>query len=363
MTKVTQKREDKYFINILNKVERTCSSDLQYPKYVLHVFAENVPIFNHNKAMLDQINGRTITIDAIDLIPIGCGCSDSQIMAARNRSISQKDYLSKTLTLKLESKFMLTTNIDITVCLNNGQIGVVKYLKFLGDKVDIIYIKSDDINASKILIPSNNLSRHNSWVPIKRTDTHINTGNSHISASIQWTQFPLTLAWACTIHKVQGLSLPKSVISLELEKQKSFRPGQIYVALSKVTNIEGLYLTGTFKKDAIKANIEVLNEYYWLPKETLFTPVSLLMSLSETWSFILLNVRSLKKHAIDIAYDKKLLEYDILFLTETQVSETDNLSAMQSILEEYTLDHNINSFRYSSLAICYKSTILVSCHQ
>ena len=58
------------------------------------------------------------------------------------------------------------------------------------------------------------------------------------------------------------LSLPKSVISLELEKEKSFRPGQIYVALSKVTNIEGLYLTGTFKKDAIKANIEVLNEYY-----------------------------------------------------------------------------------------------------
>ena len=171
MTKVIQKREDKHFINILNKVsfgnvdsevERTCSSDLQYPKYALHVFAENVPIFNHNKVMLDQINGRTITIDAIDLIPIGCGCLDSRIMAARNRSISQTDYLSKTLTLKLESKFMLTTNIDVTVCLNNGQIGVVKYFKFLGDKVDIIYIKSDDINASKILIPTNNLSRHNS---------------------------------------------------------------------------------------------------------------------------------------------------------------------------------------------------------
>ena len=35
----------------------------------------------------------------------------------------------------------------------------------------------------------------------------------------------------------------------------------MYVVLSKVTNIEGLYLTGTFKKDAIKANIEALNEY------------------------------------------------------------------------------------------------------
>ena len=64
----------------------------------------------------------------------------------------------------------------------------------------------------------------------------------------------------------------------------------------------------------------------------MFTPVSLPISFPETLSFILLNVRSLKKHAIDIAYDKKLIEYDILFLTETQISQTDDLSAMQSIL-------------------------------
>ena len=44
---------------------------------------------------------------------------------------------------------MLTTNIDMTDHLINRQIGVVKYFKFPGDKVDIIYIKSDDINAGK----------------------------------------------------------------------------------------------------------------------------------------------------------------------------------------------------------------------
>ena len=57
------------------------------------------------------------------------------------------------------------------------------------------------------------------------------------------------------------------------------------------------------------------------------------MSLPETLSFTLLNVRSLKNHAIHIAYDKKLIEYDILFLTETQVSQTKNLGVMQSILK------------------------------
>ena len=105
-----RQRGDKHFLDILNKVrvwnidsevERTlksriiCSSDLHYPKYALHVFAENVPVFNHNKVILDQINGMPITIDATDLIPIGCGFSDSQIVAARNRSISKKSGLSK----------------------------------------------------------------------------------------------------------------------------------------------------------------------------------------------------------------------------------------------------------------------------
>ena len=140
---------------------------------------------------------------------------------------------------------MLTTNIDITDCLANRQIIVVDYFKFLGDKVDIIYIKCDNINAGKKLIQPDNLSRRNSWVPIKRNDAHINIGNSYISALLQRTLFPLLLARAGTIHKVQGLSLPKSVIILELEKRKSFRPVQIYVALSRVKNIEGVYLTGT----------------------------------------------------------------------------------------------------------------------
>ena len=82
-----------------------------------------------------------------------------------------------------------------------------------------------------------------------------------------------------------------------------------------------------------------------------------------TETFILLNIRSSKTYVINITYDEKLIENEILFLRVTQVSQTEDLSAMQSILEEYTLDHNISSFRYSKLAICYKGTIPVLCPQ
>ena len=51
-------------------------------------------------------------------------------------------------------------------------------------------------------------------------------------------QFPLKLAWAITIHKSQGLTLEKVIIDAE----RSFAPGQVYVALSRAVNLHNLYL-------------------------------------------------------------------------------------------------------------------------
>ena len=48
----------------------------------------------------------------------------------------------------------------------------------------------------------------------------------------------------------------------------------------------------------------------------------------------------------------------IFYFAEIQLSQTDNLSAMQSILEDSTLDHNISSFIHSRFTICYESTII-----
>ncbi len=56
----------------------------------------------------------------------------------------------------------------------------------------------------------------------------------------EFIQFPLRLAWAVTIHKSQGKSYDRAVIDLG---PRSFAPGQTYVALSRITELEGLYLT------------------------------------------------------------------------------------------------------------------------
>ncbi len=53
-----------------------------------------------------------------------------------------------------------------------------------------------------------------------------------------FTQIPLRLAWAVTIHKSQGLTFDKLVV----DAQQAFAHGQVYVALSRCTSLEGLVL-------------------------------------------------------------------------------------------------------------------------
>ena len=54
-----------------------------------------------------------------------------------------------------------------------------------------------------------------------------------------FTQFPLRLAWAVTIHKSQGKTFSKVIVDIGYG---TFAAGQIYVALSRCTSFQGLIL-------------------------------------------------------------------------------------------------------------------------
>lgn len=69
----------------------------------------------------------------------------------------------------------------------------------------------------------------------------------------QIDQLPLRLAWAITIHKSQGMSLDAA----EIDLSKSFEPGMGYVALSRVRNLDGLYIKG-MNNQAMVVHPEIL---------------------------------------------------------------------------------------------------------
>ena len=125
---------------------------------------------------------------------------------------------------------MLVRNIDVSDGLVNGVCGVVvDIVKNVNDTlVNTVLVHFDDKKIGIKRRKCRQLTSDNRFAtPIyMETDRVSSKGGSR-------RQFPLKLAWACTLHKVQGLTVEEAVVSLK----KIFAAGQAYVALSRVKTL------------------------------------------------------------------------------------------------------------------------------
>ncbi|MDF2177976.1 helix-turn-helix domain-containing protein [Aliiglaciecola sp. CAU 1673] len=86
------------------------------------------------------------------------------------------------------------------------------------------------------------------WENIKYSLDKSNNIDEQIIGSFR--QIPLRLAWAITIHKSQGLTFERAII----DGQAAFSHGQIYVALSRCTSLQGLVLQNPLHAETVKTD-------------------------------------------------------------------------------------------------------------
>lgn len=71
--------------------------------------------------------------------------------------------------MKVNSRVIVTTNVDLSDRLIDGQKGTMKYFAIDWNEVETIYVAFDDISVGQKRINGNDIiARNNKWVPIKR---------------------------------------------------------------------------------------------------------------------------------------------------------------------------------------------------
>ena len=99
-----------------------------------------------------------------------------------------------------------------------------------------------------------------------------------------FSQFPLRLAWAITIHKSQGLTFDRAII----DAIASFSHGQVYVALSRCKSLDGMVLKSPIKLESIITDLNV-TRYMQYEGERAANIEEALPQLQKRYMIVLLN--------------------------------------------------------------------------
>ncbi|XP_071952879.1 uncharacterized protein [Antedon mediterranea] len=331
LDEIMRQKEDKEFAVLLNKLrtkERNdCLSDNDLSvlksretgeqcEDAVHIYPCNKQVNEWNEKMLHKTCTDIICIEAEDIV-VNSKKQDKHCNKPRK---SCRTNLLNYLWIAHNARVMLIKNVDVKKGLTNGCMGHVE----------------------EIIKPSRNAKPISIKVKFDNNDIGIQAiemFQESIGQKYSRKQFPLKLAYACTVHKVQGMTMNKALVCLK----KTFAPGQAYVGLSRVTSISGLTIEHVNPKliycdPNIKEYLNKMNSYIQCERA--------LNESGAKFSIMLHNIQGLKHHFADLQCNDLFMNSSIICLTETWLNKDDDFFDLN--IEPYKLYHQARYDSYSN---------------
>ena len=238
LNKIYRQKEES-FIELLNKVRNNDMNADDFEQLHTRFFPGFKPAPDENFITLTSHNNQADGINHRQLQKLN---SPPFIYKAvvENEFPEQLYPAEAELVLKEGAQVMFLKNDLVQKRYYNGKIGVIRSLE--KEKITV------DCEGALIEVTME------TWENSRYT---LHRGDGKLVQEIigTFTQYPLRLAWAITIHKSQGLTFDKVMI----DAGAAFSSGQVYVALSRCTSLDGIVLLSKIPSSAIYTNEHVTN--------------------------------------------------------------------------------------------------------
>ena len=338
LTEIMRQKDDAVFAEVLERFANNNLLDTDIhllqsrvgkepPTTAIHLFHTNADVNEFNLNRLNTLQTEGIINNAVD----SCfgeapeKVRNSFIQSLKNSKPSETQGLLTTLILRVSAKYMITENIDVEDGLVNGSVGTLEKISYndAHTRAVVAWMRLDKTAGIQQRIKYKHLQiGYSNLTPIFAVNKLITNKGRSRNLRLFRKQFPLAPAEGMTVYKSQGGTYQNIVYHTKSTRSHA----ACYVALSRVTSLDGLYIDGPLSTN-FNGNTKVTEALKLLSsKPAAYQFDHLLIRNNFTLKVVSFNIQSFVLNNDFINRDDHLINSDLLCLTETWTTPSDMIS-------------------------------------
>lgn len=303
-------------------------AEILCPKGV-RLFFTRAEVAAYNNEKLSSVKEKTVSVAQEDIT----GTKNAYEKTKYRRQVlklttAESGGLPYEIIFVIGFPYIITTNIDVADGLANGAVGDLCHIEFKDEKIIRIWLKFPAVCKAgrkarkKYAAYAEKNSIDPLAVPIGLRRAHISL-NQNKTVHLDREHFPVECSCAMTIHRAQGSTLEALVYYYDSSHARDL----VYVALSRATGIDGLFIVPKDGKNIFHHGLETSNaaqilnkEFQKLEKRSIITVVEEFLEFVQNarLSIYSFNIQSLRAHQQDLT-DEVLKSCDVLLFNETRL--------------------------------------------